>query len=181
MYRIRSDGLVGAPAGVVFLILLPPSLCAASIERVDEVARRRAQVMPFDLERTRHVFAKWEDGGLRQVTVKNPAHRSQIRLIREQLSKIAAAFAHGDFSAPARIHGDSMPGLTTLRQVRPGKLLIGCPEVAGSAAIRCASRDPVLVDAITNGSMRSCRITRIMPCRDHSDDQTRTAFDATKY
>jgi len=43
----------------------------ASEARLDEVAQKGAQIMPFNLEQTVHVFSKKEDGGLQQVVVKN--------------------------------------------------------------------------------------------------------------
>ena len=40
--------------------------------RQKEVAVKGAKVMPFDLERTTHVFQKLDDGGLQKVVVKDP-------------------------------------------------------------------------------------------------------------
>ena len=43
--------------------------------RQDQVAVRGAQVMPFDLEQTIHVFQRLDDGGRQTVTVKDPKKR----------------------------------------------------------------------------------------------------------
>jgi hypothetical protein len=48
-----------------------PAILAAQT-RQEEIARRGAKVMPFDLEPTAHVFQKLDDGGLQKVVVKDP-------------------------------------------------------------------------------------------------------------
>ena len=49
-------------------------------KRLDEVAQRGTHVMPFDLEKTIHVFSKTAEGGLQQVVVKGKSDTEQIRL-----------------------------------------------------------------------------------------------------
>jgi predicted component of type VI protein secretion system len=132
----------------VFCWLLWPAVHAVSPERIEEVARRGAEVMPFDLEQTRHIFAKQEQGGLQQVIVKDPSNRDQIDLIRRHLGKIAAEFARGDFSNPAKIHGKSMPGLAELRNALPGKLRVQYRELPNGAEIEYKSRDPAIIEAV---------------------------------
>jgi hypothetical protein len=39
--------------------------------RQEEVERRGAQVMPFSLERTLHIFTKTKSGGIQQVVAKD--------------------------------------------------------------------------------------------------------------
>ncbi len=115
---------------------------------LDEVARRGSHVMPFDLEQTTHVFTKTDKGGVQQVIVKDKANTSQIKLIREHLSKISHEFARGDFSNPAKIHGDTMPGLTELRKAKPGQLKIDYKELADGAEIDYATDDITLLKAL---------------------------------
>ena len=43
----------------------------ADEKRLDEVAERGAHVMPFDLEKTTHIFSKTDTGGIQQVIVKD--------------------------------------------------------------------------------------------------------------
>jgi hypothetical protein len=120
----------------------------ASDERLDEVARRGARVMPFSLEQTTHVFSKTEEGGVQQVIVKDSANAGQIQLIREHLSKISREFMQGDFSDPARIHGEGMPGLTELKAAKPGQVKIAFKELPAGAEIDYSTDDPKLIDAI---------------------------------
>jgi hypothetical protein len=82
--------------------------------RQEEVAERGSEVMPFDLERTTHLFEKTAYGGLQQV-LSNDGDREQIALIQTHLQEEALRFQQGDFDDPAQIHGDEMPGLAVLR------------------------------------------------------------------
>ncbi|WP_228720046.1 aspartate carbamoyltransferase [Methylococcus geothermalis] len=120
----------------------------ASAQRLDEVAKRGARVMPFDLDKTTHIFSKTAQGGIQQVVAKKEADAEQIRLIRNHLAEIAGKFAHGDFAAPARIHGEDMPGLAELRRAAPGSLRVKYGVLARGAQIEYSADDPALVDAI---------------------------------
>ncbi|HEX6383188.1 MAG TPA: hypothetical protein VF177_00825 [Anaerolineae bacterium] len=82
--------------------------------RQEEVAERGSEVMPFDLERTTHLFEKTAYGGLQQV-LSDDGDIEQIALIQAHLQEEALRFQRGDFDDPAQIHGDEMPGLTVLR------------------------------------------------------------------
>ena len=120
----------------------------ASDARLDEVQRRGAQIMPFDLEQTTHVFQKTKHGGLQEVVVKESSNTEQIERIRAHLSKISRQFANGDFSDPATIHGDEMPGLAQLRNAKPGRIKVEYGQLADGARIRYTTSDPALVEAI---------------------------------
>lgn len=79
--------------------------------------------MPFDLEKTTHIFTKTCDGGIQQVVAKDKSDSEQIRLIREHLLEISTEFSQSDFSKPAQIHGDDMPGLAVLKSAKTGQLI----------------------------------------------------------
>ena len=81
-------------------------------ERVHDMSHH---VMPFEMARTLHVFRMTETGGEQRVVVRDPADRDQVALIREHLRHEAGMFSRGNYADPARLHGDSMPGLAELR------------------------------------------------------------------
>ncbi len=120
----------------------------ASEERLDEVAGRGARVMPFSLEQTTHVFSKTDQGGVQQVIARDDGDNAQIVLIREHLSKIARDFRQGNFSDPARIHGDEMPGLAELRSAQPGQIEVTYKELPNGAEIDYSAHDAKLVAAV---------------------------------
>jgi hypothetical protein len=115
--------------------------------RTAVVAERGARVMPFDLERTTHVFRPKPDGGVQTVVADEAGDAEQVRLIREHLRDEARRFATGDFEDPARIHGEDMPGLAELR-AGAGRIDVRWEPVPDGARIRYATADPRLVHAI---------------------------------
>jgi hypothetical protein len=135
-------------AAALFALVMTASIAAHAQQRQAEVAARGAEVMPFDLQASGHVFTKSRNGGLQQVLVKNPKDAVQLRLVRSHLRDIAARFEQGDFSAPAQIHGEKMPGLAQLKQARPGEISIHYRELFNGAQIRYATSNPALVPVL---------------------------------
>ena len=103
-------------------------------------------VMPFDLERTTHVFEKLDDGG-RQSVVSDDGDTEQIALIREHLAEEAGKFSHGDFGDPAAIHGSDMAGLKTLSEHHE-ELSVSYAEIEGGAHILYSAENTELIAAI---------------------------------
>ncbi len=126
----------------------PQSQALQTKARLDEVAQRGRHVMPFNLEQTTHIFSKTDQGGVQQVIVKDKANTEQIKLIREHLSKISHEFMQGDFSNPAKIHGDTMPGLAELKKAKPGDIKIDYKELADGGQITYSTSQPTLIAAI---------------------------------
>jgi hypothetical protein len=121
---------------------------AADAERQAEVAQRGAEVMPFSLKATTHIFTKSDDGGSQQVIAKNPSDSRQIRLTRKHLREIQTQFQRGDFSGPARTHGGDMPGLAQLRAAKPGQISIAYKDIKGGGELTYRSDDPNLVSSL---------------------------------
>jgi hypothetical protein len=134
---------------IALLVTIPAHAAEKDSEqRLDEVVQRGSHVMPFNLEQTTHIFSKTEKGGVQQVIVKDPANAEQIKLIREHLTKISHEFQQGDFSNPAKIHGDAMPGLDELRKAKPNQIEIVYKELPNGAEINYSTDSPVLINAI---------------------------------
>jgi hypothetical protein len=114
---LKTLSLVAGGAVLLSATLVVPYKTAMLLAqtRQAEVAKRGAQVMPFDLEKTVHVFQKLEDGGLQKVVVKDPSNKEQVPLIQSHLKAESEKFRKGDFSDPAKIHGEDMPGLAELK------------------------------------------------------------------
>lgn len=124
------------------------SVAAADTARQDAVAERGVDVMPFDLNATTHVFTKTKTGGVQQVVAKSANDAAQIRLIREHLNEIAAQFSKRDFSGPASIHGDDMPGLAELKKAAPAELKVQYRKMKAGARIIYTAHNPELVAAL---------------------------------
>jgi hypothetical protein len=120
---------------------------SAPASRQDEVARKGAGVMPFDLRRTTHHFDDTPTGGIETVAANDHGDAEQVRLIRAHLAHEATRFAQGDFSDPARIHGEDMPGLAKLAAAGPA-LTVAYRAVPGGASVTYSSGDTRVVAAI---------------------------------
>ncbi len=135
---------------ILTLLVINPCYAVekASEKRLDEVAQRGAHVMPFDLELTTHVFSKTAKGGVQKVIVKNPKDNAQIKLIRKHLTKISHEFQQADYSSPAKIHGENMPGLEALRNAKSDQISILYKDLPNGAEITYSTDIPILITAI---------------------------------
>ncbi|MCO4862057.1 aspartate carbamoyltransferase [Cupriavidus sp. WGlv3] len=115
--------------------------------RQKDVRQHGAEVMPFALAATTHIFTKTADGGNQQVVTKHHDPK-QVTLIRGHLSAIARQFAAGDFKAPEHIHGTDMPGLAALRAAQPGELKIHYRDLPDGGEIEYHADEPSLVAAL---------------------------------
>lgn len=121
---------------------------AADAAREAEVAAKGAQVMPFSLAATTHIFTKTKQGGIQQVIAKTAGDTEQIRLIRQHLQEIAGQFSTGDFTAPTHIHGAAMPGLATLAMAKPGEIRIQYLDRANGGQVEYATKNATLAAAL---------------------------------
>jgi hypothetical protein len=134
-----------AVSAAVWILFAATTLPAQT--RQEEVAKRGAQVMPFDLEQTIHVFQKLDDGGLQKVVVKDPANKKQIALIQSHIKEESEKFRKGDFSDPAQIHGEDMPGLAELK-AGAAKIDVRYTALSDGAQIRYTTKDSKMVAAL---------------------------------
>ncbi len=128
------------------LVAALPQAAAGETPQQKQVERNSEQVMPFSMDATMHRFKPTADGGVQTVLVHD-GDPKQVALVRSHLRKEAAAFARGDFTDPASIHGGTMPGL---RALHSGAKRIGVRygDVPRGAKIVYATHDPALVAAL---------------------------------
>ena len=105
-------------------------------------------ILPFSLEQTLHIFEDTATGGIERV-IAQPGDTENIRLIREHLKEEAERFAQGDFSDPAYLHGETMSGLSELREAgEAGKLEVAYESLPEGAQLTFESDDPTVVIAL---------------------------------
>jgi hypothetical protein len=161
---VRADDRSAGGSSRVALLLLVAGLAVVAVmatlgilraagaftsqeTRQEEVAERGAEVMPFDLEKTTHVFEPTSTGGVQQVVADDPSDGEQIALIQAHLREEAEAFRRGDLADPAEIHGQDMPGLEKL-EAGATKIDIRYSELPDGAQIKYETDDPALVSAL---------------------------------
>jgi hypothetical protein len=115
--------------------------------RQADVRARGQQVMPFDLNRTTHVFAQTAVGGVESVLIKSASDRDQLPLIRSHLRKERRLFSRGEFQDPTAIHGMQMPGIDALHR-RAAEITITYRSLPRGAQLRYATGDPTLREAL---------------------------------
>jgi uncharacterized protein (DUF305 family) len=123
------------------------NMTGANANRQAQVAANGAMVMPFDLTKTTHMFTDTDTGGREVVTANDPADSQQIDLIRTHLKGLVPQFSSGDFSSPAAIHGDEMPGLAQLR-AGYSKIQFTYEELPSGAALTYRTTDSVMVSVL---------------------------------
>ena len=136
----------------LLMVLLLIGCSADNVDETDssrqaEVATRGVDVMPFDLDKTMHVFDPLPDGGLQTVYAKDDQDREQIELIQTHLQEESIRFQNGDFSDPAQIHGEMMPGLAILQEQADELTIIYTPLDDGAQILYTAT-DDVMITAI---------------------------------
>ena len=148
MFSRRRSG----PLALIAVVALVAAAAGCSggepiSEQQAQVAERGAEVMPFDLDATTHVFTNTDDGGIQVVTADDPADQRQIDLIREHLTEERDNFARGDFDDPAQIHGHDMPGVAELA-AGYADIAVTYAETPDGARLTYTTDDSQLVDAI---------------------------------
>ena len=136
---------------VAIALIVAAPLLAAPAARAEtqqqRVHRMSHEVMPFDMSKTIHVFRMTQSGGVERVEVRDPADNEQIPLIRRHLRHEASRFQRGDYSDPARLHGQDMPGLGILERNASG-VSVSYAEVPKGAQITFETGDLRLLTAI---------------------------------
>lgn len=117
------------------------------VARQAYIHTRGTMVMPFDLSKTTHSFRQTAEGGIQQITVKDPRDKDQIALIQTHLKKEADLFAQGNFSDPSTLHGGNMPGLSVLEQSK-GKIQVAYTDLPDGAQLTYITDDPKIIDAV---------------------------------
>ena len=106
-----------------------------------------SHVMPFEIDKTLHIFEMTVNGGIQQVVLRNPKDEDQLILIRQHLQDEAERFTEGDFSDPQTIHGNDMPGIKEL-EAAASKIRVTYEELPDGAQINYETTDIQLITAI---------------------------------
>jgi hypothetical protein len=137
---------------VLAACLLGASLAPTAAEPQDHqhkqaLNERGKRFMGFDQEATSHHFVETRDGGRIEVTAKDPADAASISQIRQHLRHIARLFGDGDFSTPALVHDQKVPGVAAMKAA--GKAIsYTFEEVDRGALVRIVATTPAAVDAV---------------------------------
>jgi hypothetical protein len=121
-----------------------PALSQTKQKHIHEMGQT---VMPFDPNKTVHIFRMTESGGVQSVVVKYAQDKDQIRLIRQHLQHEAKAFELGDYADPTSLHGATMLGVSELAS-RHQEIAVSYSELPLGAAITFETQDKQLTTAV---------------------------------
>lgn len=131
-------------AGFALACGATPAVSQTKQEHIHEMGQG---VMPFDLNKTMHIFRMTDTGGVQSVVVKDMHDKDQIGLIRQHLQHEAKAFEGGDYGDPMSLHGATMPGVSELASHHQ-QITVSYSELPLGAAITFETRDRHLVTAV---------------------------------
>ena len=144
---VRTCFVSSLYAAFILIALAGNFSVRASEKQSNGVYERGSKVMPFDQNLTTHKFIPNSGGGIQTVTVNDPSDSNQIKLIRSHLQSEAQRFERGDFSDPAAIHGEEMPGLAELQEAKD-LFSVHYKELPDGARLIYSSEDSEIVTAL---------------------------------
>ena len=129
---------------------VPPRVTSSKVRAADSAFRalqRRGQTaMGVDQYTSVHRFDKLADGG--RVELRRDRDDSAgVATIRAHLRAIKSAFERGDFSTPAFVHMQTIPG-TRVMAARRSAIRYEVRDLARGAELRMRTADPVARQAI---------------------------------
>jgi hypothetical protein len=103
--------------------------------------------MGFSHAKTTHHFRLKTDGGIIEVSANDTNDNASRDQIRRHLNHIAQKFSAGDFSAPMFIHGQTPPGVETMKQLK-AELKYQYEEIEHGAQVRISTGNAEAVKTI---------------------------------
>ena len=107
---------------------------------------RGALLMGVAQDASTHTFDALPDGGRLRYVMNEPDDVGTAT-IRAHLRAIAAAFAQGDFSTPAHIHAQHVPG-TDVMAAHRNSITYTVTDIPNGAELRMRTDNPEVVQAI---------------------------------
>jgi hypothetical protein len=137
-------GMIAATAAFGASLGITPASSQTKQEHIHEMGQT---VMPFDLNKTMHVFRMTESGGVQSVVVKDARDKDEVGLIRQHLRREAESFQRGDYTDPTSLHGARMLGVSELTSHHQ-EIAVSYSELPLGAAISFETQDRHLVTAV---------------------------------
>lgn len=115
--------------------------------RVEGINKRGDHAMGFSHEKTIHHFRISASGGAIEVTARERTDTVSQEQIKAHLSHIAKLFKEGDFSKPMFTHGETPPGVPTMKRLK-AEIDYTFEEIENGARVRISSVSPEAIKAL---------------------------------
>lgn len=104
-------------SAVVFFLMSNP-VHGQTPQTSSAILARGVEAMGFDQEKTTHHFTLLPDGGMIEITANEPSDVTTRDAIRQHVAKIAGMFTEGNFGIPTLVHGQTPPGVDTMKRLK---------------------------------------------------------------
>ena len=141
--------------GVLLAMTLPMALMARTQHPADQqhnhrqagVDERGDHTMGFSHEKTTHHFRLSARGGSIEVTANDSKDSASVEQIRKHLSHIVKMFKEGNFEAPMLIHGETPPGVPTMKKLK-GEIDYTFEKIDQGGRVRIATGNAEAIESI---------------------------------
>jgi hypothetical protein len=132
---------------VIAIFMLACVAMAQDSQHQQGVQTRGDQAMGFSHAMTTHHFLLTKDGGVIEAEADNPNDKASRDAIRQHMQHIAQLFSDGDFNAPMFIHGQTPPGVPTMKRLKDQITYRAQPTERG-AEVRITTANPEALEAV---------------------------------
>lgn len=133
--------------GSLAIVAIALSACTAREDREFAAVQERGQVaMGVDQYTSTHHFETLADGGRIELQ-RDEKDARDVATIRAHLREVMEAFKKGDFSTPAFVHAQDVPG-TAVMAARRQAIRYTYADLPQGGEIRLATSDPEALRAI---------------------------------
>ena len=132
---------------VMAILILAGLAMAQDSQHQQDVQNRGDQAMSFSHEMTTHHFLLTKDGGVIEADANDPADKASRDAIRQHMEHIAKLFSEGDFNAPMFIHGQTPPGVPSMKRLKDQITYRTQPTEHG-AEVRISTANPEALEAV---------------------------------
>jgi hypothetical protein len=129
------------------IILLLAIASVAAQHTHHDMQNRGNQGMGFDQDKTAHHFLLTKDGGIIQVLAKSASDKESVDQIRMHLNHIQHAFSSGDFDIPMFVHGQTPPGVPTMKKLKD-QIQYSYEEMEDGGRVVISSKNADAVNAV---------------------------------
>ncbi len=132
---------------VIAILMLTCLAMAQESQHQQGVQTRGDQAMGFSHEMTTHHFLLTKEGGLIEAEADNPSDQASQDAIRQHMEHIAKLFSEGDFNVPMFIHGQTPPGVSTMKRLKD-QITYRSQATQRGAEVRITTANPEALEAV---------------------------------
>ncbi|MFI5116677.1 MAG: hypothetical protein ACHP8B_08260 [Terriglobales bacterium] len=132
---------------LIAILMLAGLAIAQDAQHQQGVQTRGDRAMDFSYALTTHHFLLTKDGGAIAAEAHDPNDKVSRDAIWQHMKHIAKLFSEGDFNIPMFIHGQTPPGVPTMKRLKDQITYRVQPTERG-AGVRITTANPEALEAV---------------------------------